>query len=105
MKITKKLLVGIILTLFILSSVVAFGSILELGLIKQDLLFGRAFNRPFQPISPRLKNFNTKMAYELQDWLVGKLVKMKNAKIIGYKVAFTSPLLIFGRSVSLTSVW
>ena len=91
MKITKRLLVGIILTLFLLSSVVAFSDTLSLASVKQDLLFGRAFNKAFAPISPRFKGFNEKTAYMLQDWLVNKLIEMKNAKVIGYKVAFTSP--------------
>ncbi len=90
MKTVKRLLIGIIITIFLLSSIVAFSDTLPLVSIKQDLLFGRAFNRAFDPISPRVKGFDEKMAYKLQAWLVSRLIEMKKAKVIGYKVAFTS---------------
>ena len=87
----KRSVLFFVLIVFILSSLPAFGANLGLGLVKQELLFGRVFKRPFEPISPRFEWFNEKVAYNLQSWLVDRMIKMRDAKVIGYKVAFTSP--------------
>lgn len=90
MKNMRKLLISIILVVLLIGSVSAFSDNLGIGLIKQGLLFARTLHKPLKPITPRYENFNNVKAYELQNWLVGKLIKLKHAKIVGFKAAFTS---------------
>jgi len=62
-----------------------------LNTIQQEILISRTLHTPIPPISPRYTKLTIPVAYDIQKWLVGKLLKLHHAHIVGFKVAFTSP--------------
>ncbi len=86
----KRIVVLTIILSMIISGT-ALGKQILLSTIKQEILISRTLHTPIPPISPRYPKLTMETAYMIQNWLIGKLSKLRHAHTVGFKVAFTSP--------------
>lgn len=82
---------GLVIAIIIATTSTGFAK-MDVKTLAEEVMISRATLKPLPHISARYPEFNPEKAYVVQKLVVNKLKALHNAKVCGFKAAFTDPV-------------